>query len=184
MPQKLIEILKHEIGWVFSPRMSFMRAIPALAPPGSAGRLRAGIYRLFGARIGRGTMIDGNLSFCSPENIRKNFIIGERCYCNILTHFDLTGPIRIGNRVTIGHHVTIITAHHEIAGGEYRAGSLAPRPVTIGDGAWIAAGVTILPGVSIGEGAVIGAGSLVNRDVPANTFAAGNPAKVIRTLEV
>ena len=42
--------------------------------------------------------------------------------------------------------------------------------------------MTILPGVSIGDGCVIGAGSVVTRSVPANSFAAGNPCRVIRTL--
>lgn len=40
-----------------------------------------------------------------------------------------------------------------------------------------------MAGVTIGEGAVIGAGSIVTKDVPANTIAVGNPARVVRTLE-
>ena len=42
--------------------------------------------------------------------------------------------------------------------------------------------MTILPGVTIGDGCVIGAGSVVTRSIPANSFAAGNPCRVIRTL--
>ena len=42
--------------------------------------------------------------------------------------------------------------------------------------------MTILPGVTIGDGCVIGAGSVVTRSVPAHSFAAGNPCRVIRTL--
>ena len=41
----------------------------------------------------------------------------------------------------------------------------------------------LLPGVSIGDNCVIGAGSVVNKDIPANSLAAGNPCKVIRQLE-
>jgi serine acetyltransferase len=52
----------------------------------------------------------------------------------------------------------------------------------IGDGDWIAAGVTILPGVTIGAGAIVGAGSVVTRDVPPHTLAAGNPTRVVRRL--
>ena len=48
---------------------------------------------------------------------------------------------------------------------------------------WIGAGAIILPGVTVGENAVIGAGSVVTHDVPANTVAAGNPAKIIRKIE-
>lgn len=47
---------------------------------------------------------------------------------------------------------------------------------------WIGAGAIVLPGVTVGENAVIGAGSVVTHDVPANTVAAGNPAKVIKKI--
>lgn len=45
------------------------------------------------------------------------------------------------------------------------------------------AGATILPGVTIGENAVVGAASVVTKDVAPNTVVAGNPAKVIKTLD-
>jgi maltose O-acetyltransferase len=54
--------------------------------------------------------------------------------------------------------------------------------VKIGNGCWICANVTILPGVTIGDGCVIGAGSVVSKSIPANSLAAGNPCRVIRTL--
>ena len=56
------------------------------------------------------------------------------------------------------------------------------EPVKIGNGCWICANVTILPGVTIGDGCVIGAGSVVSKSIPANSLAAGNPCRVIRTL--
>lgn len=42
---------------------------------------------------------------------------------------------------------------------------------------------TILKGVNIGNNVIIGANSLVNKDIPDNCVAAGNPAKVIMTLD-
>lgn len=57
-----------------------------------------------------------------------------------------------------------------------------PRPVTIEDNVWIGFDCCILPGVRIGAGSVIGARSVVDSDIPPNSLAAGNPAKVIRSL--
>ena len=56
------------------------------------------------------------------------------------------------------------------------------KPVTIGHDCWFRANVVVCPGVTIGENCVIGAGSVVTRDIPAGSFAAGNPARVIRPI--
>ncbi len=56
------------------------------------------------------------------------------------------------------------------------------NPITIGNKVWIGANVTVLPGVTIGNNTIIGAGSVVNKDIPDNVIAAGNPCKVIRSI--
>jgi len=48
------------------------------------------------------------------------------------------------------------------------------------DDVWVGNGVIVLDGVTLGRGAVIGAGSVVTHDVPAESVAVGNPARVIR----
>ena len=53
------------------------------------------------------------------------------------------------------------------------------RPVTIEDGAWLAAGATVLKGVTIGRGAVVGTAAVVTCDVPPERIAVGNPARVL-----
>nr|WP_304437690.1 DapH/DapD/GlmU-related protein [Frigoribacterium sp. Leaf44] len=50
-------------------------------------------------------------------------------------------------------------------------------PVTIEDGCWIGANVTILPGVTLGRGSVVGAGSVVTKSYPPNSKLAGSPAR-------
>ena len=57
------------------------------------------------------------------------------------------------------------------------------RPVTIGSNVWIGDSVIICKGVSVGDNSVIGAGAVVVEDVPANTVAAGNPARPVRRLD-
>jgi acetyltransferase-like isoleucine patch superfamily enzyme len=53
------------------------------------------------------------------------------------------------------------------------------KPVIIEDNVWVGFGAAILKGIRIGRGAIVGAGSVVTRDVPACTFVAGNPARVV-----
>ena len=55
--------------------------------------------------------------------------------------------------------------------------------VSVGDNVWLGDGVKVCKGVTIGENSIVGAGSVVVRDIPANSVAAGNPARVVRTLD-
>lgn len=55
--------------------------------------------------------------------------------------------------------------------------------VVIGNNVFIGMKSTILKGVHIGNNVIIGANSLVNKDIPDNCVAAGNPCKVIMSLE-
>ena len=57
------------------------------------------------------------------------------------------------------------------------------KPVVIGEGAWIAANVTVASGVKIGKNVVIGANSVVTKDIPDYSVAVGIPAKVIKKYD-
>lgn len=117
--------------------------------------------------------------------------MGDFCYANFnLTVLD-TCPVEIGDQVFFGPNCTIATPVHPLRWQERNIkakedGSLYDdeygKPVRIGSNCWIASNVVIAAGVTIGEGCVIGAGSVIIRDIPANSFAAGNPCKVIREI--
>ncbi len=62
--------------------------------------------------------------------------------------------------------------------------SIATRPVKIADNVWIGMNAVILKGVRIGENSVVAAGAVVSRDVPANVVVAGNPAIIVKQLEI
>jgi maltose O-acetyltransferase len=87
--------------------------------------------------------------------------------------------------VSIGNDVTFAPRVHLLAHDASSTPHLGTRlgRVVIGDGVFIGAGTTVLPNVRIGDRAIVGAGSVVTRDVPSGTVAAGNPARVISTVE-
>ena len=112
----------------------------------------------------------------------RTISIGEGTFINYDCFFDCADIIAIGAHVRIGMRCTFVTGSHDIAGPEQRAGSEQSGPISIGDGTWIGASVTVLPGVVIGVGAVVAAGSVVVRDVAPNTLVAGVPAAFVRFL--
>jgi maltose O-acetyltransferase len=86
--------------------------------------------------------------------------------------------VTVGARTQIGPAVQIYTADHPRDPTVRRTGVEFGRPIRIGQDVWIGGAAIILPGVTIGDNAVIGAGSVVTRDVPADSTARGNPARI------
>jgi maltose O-acetyltransferase len=107
--------------------------------------------------------------------------VGEGVFVNGGVSIEVWHDVRIGSRVLMAPNASIIDDdRHELEPGA----PLYHGPTVIGDGAWLGRNVTVLPGVTIGSGAVIGANSVVSRDIPPDTFAAGAPARVIKSIEV
>lgn len=57
----------------------------------------------------------------------------------------------------------------------------ANAPIVIGQNVWIGTGSRICKGVTIGDNAIVAAMAVVTKDVPANSIAAGNPARIVKT---
>lgn len=152
-------------------------------PPGAGARLRTRLYRAAGVAVGPGTLIAGPIQFGMTGDPRRNFRIGARCFVNSPLFVDAAAPVTLGDGVSVGHHSVLVTTDHAVGGADFRAGEIQVAPITVEDGAWIAAGVTLLPGVTVGAGAVVAAGAVVTKDVPPHTLVGGVPAKFIRRLE-
>ena len=112
-------------------------------------------------------------------SIEDNSWIGQNCFIHG------AGKIFIGKNVGIGPSVNIISSYHYLNNVKkyITDNKLIFKEVIIGDGSDIGIGVTILPGVKIGKRCMIGANSLVNKNIPNNYIAAGNPIKLIRKLK-
>ena len=92
---------------------------------------------------------------------------------------------RIGNNVKIGGCVLITdTDAHPMDYMARRSSNEGTKsaPVVIEDDVWVGAHCIILKGVTIGARSIIGAGSVVTKSIPADCVAAGNPCRVIKSL--
>lgn len=93
--------------------------------------------------------------------------------------------IVIEDDVMLGQGVHIYVDNHNFSEPSVPIidqGFYASEGVTLKKGCWVGANAIILPGVTIGRNSVVGAGSIVTKSVPDKVLAAGNPARIIKTL--
>ncbi|MGA2673278.1 MAG: DegT/DnrJ/EryC1/StrS family aminotransferase [Terracidiphilus sp.] len=134
---------------------------------------------LYGCEIGDETKIGAFVE------IQKNARVGK-C-CKISSHTFICEGVEIGDNVFVGHGVVFTNDSYPRAttadGSLQTEADWKVERTVVEKGASIGSGATILPNTTIGEHAIVGAGSVVTKDVPANSIAAGNPAKVLRFID-
>ena len=148
---------------------------------------RSQIMQEMFCEFGEGSFMQGPIFI----HYGKHTIIGKHNFFNFRTTIQDDAAVTIGDHCDFGPGLTIVTPIHPMI-MEERIALCAPdgrkerlcyaKPVTIGNGCWFGANVTVCPGVHIGDGCVIGAGSVVTRDIPEHSFAAGVPCRVIREI--
>jgi len=135
---------------------------------------------LYGCEIGDNSKIG------TFVEIQKNAKIGANC--KISSHTFICEGVTIEDNVFIGHGVAFINDRYPratAADGQLQTEKdWVVEATLVKQGASIGTGSTILSNVTIGEFAIVGAGSVVTKDVPDRTIVAGNPARVIRRLDV
>ncbi len=139
------------------------------------------------SEIGKGTFMLGPIHF----HYGSHTTIGHDCFMNFNFTVQDDARVTIGSHCNFGPNVTIVTPLHSMLARERRPIECTDgverflcyaKPVSIGNDCWFGANVVVCPGVRVGDNCVIGAGSVVTKDIPDNSFAAGVPARVIRTI--
>jgi acetyltransferase-like isoleucine patch superfamily enzyme len=134
--------------------------------------------------IGKATYFESGVKINIGENqsATPQLKIGSRVFINSYSMIDCHYKIEIGDCVLIGPYVYIADFNHSTDPQLRQQKINTYAPVHIEDNVWIGAHAIILKGVTIGKNSVIAAGAFVNSNIPSNTIASGNPAKVIKQL--
>lgn len=133
------------------------------------------ILRAFGARIGSGVVVRGNVNVSFPWRLT----VGDHVWIGDDVGILSLAEVVIESHVCISQRAYLCTGSHDYRREDFK---LVVRPITVRTGSWIAAAAFVAPGVEIGAGAVVAAGSIVTKDVPPNTLVRGNPASVVKEL--
>lgn len=141
------------------------------------------LFRIF-EKIKRKVILSQYDNYSIAEHFRRQGAeIGEDCFFSIRALADQPYLIKIGNHVGIASNVLFLTHNLGWCFRDEIPDLQVFGTITINDNCNIGPNSIILPGVTIGSNSIIGAGSVVTKDVPPNSIAAGNPAKVIAPIE-
>src|SRR5271154_1069695 len=138
-----------------------------------------GFVNLYGCEIGDDVKIG------TFVEIQKGVKIGNRC--KVSSHTFICEGVTLEDEVFIGHNV--LFTNDRFPRATNNSGQLQTEadwtciPTLVKRGASIGSGSTLLCGITVGENALIGAGSVVTKDVPPGAVVAGNPARVIRSIQ-
>lgn len=133
---------------------------------------RRTLLRLFGAEVAAGVRVYPSARIHQPWNLS----LAARCTVGWGAILYCLGPVRIGADGVISQGAHLCAGDHDFRDPSF---PLRKRPITLGQGVWVAAEAFVGSGVTVGERAVVGARAVVMRDVPPGAVVAGNPARVL-----
>ncbi|MGW0469226.1 WcaF family extracellular polysaccharide biosynthesis acetyltransferase [Streptomyces sp. NPDC003027] len=126
-------------------------------------RLRVALLRAFGATIGDGVLIRHRVRILWPWKLTvgDHTWIGEGAWLLNLE------PVTLGAHVCVSQEALLCTGGHDHRAADFRYRN---APITVEDGAWVAARATVLAGVTVGRHAVVAAGTTLHKDLPELTL--------------
>lgn len=113
-----------------------------------------------------------------------NIHVGEGFFANFNCVILDCAKVQIGKNCFLAPNVSIYTATHPLDPYDRISYIEFAKEITIGDNCWIGGNSVILPGVSLGNNVVVGGGSVVTKSFGDNVIIAGNPARIIKTINI
>lgn len=184
---KRIDFLKRRLRskWI----KNFLRNHGDLRYVGKIGMLNGLEY----ISIGSGTSFGDYIYLTAwkiKANPNPNITIGDNCQFGAFNHITCSNKIIIGDNCLTGKWITITDNSHgstsieDLSRSPIQRNVISKGSVIIGNNVWLGDKVTVLPNVNIGNGVIIAANSVVTHDVPDYCVAAGNPARIIKQLNI
>lgn len=140
--------------------------------------------------MGEGAYVEYGVTIYAYHHRVGDFIVGDHVVLARNCDLDITGDLRLGNKVSISDGAKLMTHTHDLEykfkGEAFDIGELdttkgcTPTPLVVGDSAWIGTRAIIMPGVAeIGRFAIVAADAVVEKRVPPYAIVKGNPAKIV-----
>lgn len=157
----------------------FARSQSQIINQAESAELRSQLLKETFGRTGKKIYMEPVINFDYGYNI----FVGENFYANFNCTFLDVSTIEIGDNCMFAPNVQLYTATHPLHPVKRNSGLEYAKPIKIGDNVWLGGGVIVTPGVTLGNNVVVGAGSVVTKSFPDNAVIAGNPARIIKTVE-
>lgn len=135
---------------------------------------RRWLLRMFGAQVGRGSIIRPSVTVTYPWKVK----IGAYSHIGDDVVLYSYGDITIGNSVVVSQKSYLCAGTHDFLSEAFELQSF---PIVIEDQVWLAADVFVAPGITVGQGTVVGARSSVFSNLPEFMICTGSPAKPVRS---
>ncbi|HGF7101387.1 TPA: chorismate mutase [Enterococcus faecium] len=157
----------------------FARSQSQIINQAESAELRSQLLKETFGRTGKKIYMEPVINFDYGYNI----FVGESFYANFNCTFLDVSTIEIGDNCMFAPNVQLYTATHPLHPVKRNSGLEYAKPIKIGNNVWLGGGVIVTPGVTLGDNVVVGAGSVVTKSFPDNVVIAGNPARIIKTVE-
>ncbi len=155
------------LGWLLLARYT--------PPPFHAWRRL--VLLMFGARVAKGARVHASVAIWHPRNLE----LGARVLIGPGARIYNQGTVLIGAGSVISQRAHLCASSHDINDENFQ---LILRPITIGEGCWVAAEAFVGPGVTMGDGAILGArGALFETAVPNGVYS-GNRAVLLKCRKI